>query len=214
MTNIIHKWILENLSQTPTIIEAGVCDGLDTEFFAKSFPNGKIYGFEPIPELFQQSLDRNKNYSNVNLEQLALGEMTEEKDFYVSDRFGKKWGSSSILKPKKHIDVHTEITFNSKSTLKVVNLDEWCSEKGIDLVEFMWLDMQGLEPIVIENSPNIVSKTKFIYSEVSLIETYENVVLYEDFKSYMESINFKVIFEDLPWEDMGNVLFKNLNYEI
>ena len=45
MTNIIHKWILENLSQTPTIIEAGVCDGLDTEFFAKSFPNGKIYGF-------------------------------------------------------------------------------------------------------------------------------------------------------------------------
>ena len=77
----------------------------------------------------------------------------------------------------------------------------------------MWLDMQGLEPIVIKNYPNIVSKTKFIYSEVSLIETYENVVLYENFKSYMESINFKVVFEDLPWKDMGNVLFKNLNME-
>lgn len=211
MNNIIYKWILENLSETPNIIEAGVCDGLDTEFFAKSFPNGKIYGFEPISDLFQQAFDRNKNYLNVNLEQLALGEKTEEKDFYVSDRFGKKWGSSSILKPKKHIDVHKEITFNSKSTLKVVNLDEWCLDKEIDSVELMWLDMQGLEPIVIKNSPNIISKTKFIYSEVSLIETYENVVLYENFKSYMESINFKVVFEDLPWEDMGNVLFRNTN---
>ena len=211
MTNIIHKWILENLSSTPTIIEAGVCDGLDTEFFAKSFPNGKIYGFEPIPELFQQALNRNKNYLNVNLEQLALGERSEDVQFFVSDRFGQKWGSSSILKPKKHIDVHTEITFNSESTLKVVNLDEWCLDRGICSVDLMWLDMQGAEPIVIKNSLNIVSKTKFIYSEVSLIETYENVVLYEDFKSYMESVNFKVVFEDLPWEDMGNVLLENIN---
>lgn len=210
--SIIHKWILENISSTPTIIEAGVCDGLDTEFFANSFPNGKIYGFEPIPELFQQSLNRNKNYSNVNLEQLALGERSEDVNFFVSDRFGQKWGSSSMLKPKKHIDVHKDITFNSEITLKVVNLDEWCKTNNINLVELMWLDLQGFEPIVIKSSPNIISKTKFIYSEVSLIETYENVTLYEDFKNYMESINFKVVFEDLPWDDMGNVLFENLNY--
>ena len=210
--NIIHKWILENLSQTPTIIEAGMCDGLDTEFFAKSYPDGKIYGFEPIPELFQQSLNRNKNYSNVNLEQLALGEKSEDVKFFVSDRFGEKWGSSSMLKPKKHIDVHKDITFNTELNLKVVNLDEWCVGNKINSIELMWLDLQGFEPIVIKSSPNIISKTKFIYSEVSLIETYENVTLYKDFKKYMESMNFRVVFEDLPWEDMGNVLFKNINY--
>ena len=209
--NIIYKWILENLSQTPTIIEAGVCDGLDTEFFAKSYPDGKIYGFEPIPDLFQQSLNRNKNYSNVKLEQLALGEKSEDVKFFVSDRFGQKWGSSSILKPKKHIDVHKDITFNSELNLKVVNLDEWCVDNKINSIELMWLDLQGFEPIVIKSSPNIISKTKFIYSEVSLIETYENVILYEEFKEYMLRINFKVIFEDLPWEDMGNVLFENIN---
>lgn len=210
--NIIHNWILQNLSKTPIIIEAGVCDGLDTEFFAKSFPDGKIYGFEPIPELFQQSLKRNEKYSNVSLNQLALGEKTEKKNFYISDRFGEKWGSSSILKPKKHVEIHEEITFNTNSVLNVINLDEWTLHNNIDHVDLMWLDLQGIEPIVIKSSPNIISKTKFIYSEVSLIETYENVVLYENFKTYMESINFKVIFEDLPWEDMGNVLFENVNY--
>jgi FkbM family methyltransferase len=209
--NIIHEWILKNISDTPIIVEAGVCDGLDTEFFAKSFPNGKIYGFEPIYELFQQASDRNCNYSNVIINQLALGEKSEETTFYVSDRFGKKWGSSSMLKPKKHIDIHKEITFNSEDTLKTVNLDEWCFSNKIESAELMWLDLQGLEPIVIKSSPNIISKTKFIYSEVSLIETYENVTLYKDFKNYMESINFRVVFEDLSWEDMGNVLFQNIN---
>lgn len=211
--NIIYKWISENLSQTPIIVEAGVCDGLDTEFFSKSFPKGKVYGFEPIPELFEQALERNSKYSNVILEKVALGEKTEKTKFYVSDRFGKKWGSSSVLKPKKHIDVHKEITFRDEIDLDVVNLDEWCLKNNLSSVDFMWLDMQGLEPVVIKSSPNIISKTKFIYSEVSLIETYENVVLYEDFKSYMESINFKVVFEDLPWQDMGNVLFRNMSYE-
>lgn len=209
--NIIHNWIRESISSTPIIIEAGVCDGLDTEFFAKSFPDGKIYGFEPIPELFDQAVHRNKRYSNVFLEQVALGEKTETNKFYISDRYGKKWGSSSILKPKKHIEVHKEITFKEESFIQVINLDEWAITNRINQVDLMWLDLQGLEPIIIKSSPNTVSKTKFIYSEVSLIETYENVILYDEFKHYMETINFKVIFEDLPWEDMGNVLFENLN---
>lgn len=209
--NIIHKWIIENLPKTSVIIEAGVCDGLDTEFFAQSFPEGIVYGFEPIPELFNEALHRTKKYSNVFLEQLALGEKTEKNKFYVSDRFGKKWGSSSLLKPKRHIDVHTEITFNSESILQVINLDEWADSNKITQVGLMWLDLQGLEPIVIKSSPSVISKTKFIYSEVSLIETYENVILYDELRTYMESINFKVIFEDLPWSDMGNVLFKNMS---
>ncbi len=206
--NNIHKWILENLSQTPTIVEAGVCDGLDTEFFARSFPKGKIYGFEPIPELFNQSLSLTKGYSNVFLNQLALGELTENKKIYVSDRFGKKWGSSSILKPKDHLTFHKEITFNSELEVKTVNLDDWCQDNGIDKVDLMWLDLQGMEPLVIKSSPKIISNTTYIYSEVSLTETYENVIIYDKFKEYMLDIGFDIVFEDLPWQDSGNVLFQ------
>jgi FkbM family methyltransferase len=206
--NNIHKWILENLSQTPTIVEAGVCDGLDTEFFARSFPKGKIYGFEPIPELFNQSLSLTKGYSNVFLNQLALGELTENKKLYVSDRFGKKWGSSSILKPKDHLTFHKEITFNSELEVKTVNLDDWCQDNGIDKVDLMWLDLQGMEPLVIKSSPKIISNTTYIYSEVSLTETYENVIIYDKFKEYMLDIGFDIVFEDLPWQDSGNVLFQ------
>ena len=209
--NIIHKWILENLSKTPTIIEAGVCDGLDTNFFATSFPEGKIYGFEPIPGLFHQALELNKAHSNVMLNQLALGEITENKKIYVSDRFGKDWGSSSILKPKEHLNYHKEISFNSKIEVSIVNLDEWCELNNITQVDLMWLDLQGMEPSVIKSSPNIISKTKFIYSEVSLIDTYENVMIYDKFKKYMIGVGFEVVFEDLQWKDMGNVLFRNIN---
>lgn len=209
--NIIQNWILENLKQNPTIIEAGVCDGLDTDFFAKTFPKGRIYGFEPIPDLFNQALSLNKKHSNVVLNELALGESTETKKIHVSDRFGKKWGSSSILKPKDHLTYHKEITFNSELEIKTVNLDEWCETNNINQVDLMWLDLQGMEPLVIRSSPKIISNTTYIYSEVSLTETYENVMLYDKFKEYMLSIGFEVVFEDLPWQDAGNVLFQNIN---
>lgn len=207
--NIIHKWIIENLPKNSTILEAGVCEGLDTNFFAKTFPDGKIYGFEPIPELFNQALSLNENYNNVYLNQIALGEKTETKSIFVSDRFGKTWGSSSLLKPKEHLNIHKEITFNSEIKVKIFNLDEWCEVNDIDHINLLWLDLQGIEPIVIKSSPEIILKTSYIYTEVSTIETYENVVIYDELKKYMNSIGFEVVFEEILWNDGGNVLFKN-----
>jgi hypothetical protein len=107
--NIIREWMLANLPKAPIIVEAGVCDGIDTQFFSKSFPDGMIYGFEPIEELYNKARSLNRDSSNVVLTQAALGESTGSKTIYVSDRFGDKWGSSSFLKPKEHLSFHTEI---------------------------------------------------------------------------------------------------------
>ena len=87
----------------------------------------------------------------------------------------------------------------------------FCFDNNINQVDIMWLDMQGSENEVIQSSPNIVSKTKYIYSEVSLIEMYEGVPLLEEYKTNMKKIGFEVVWEDLPWKDMGDVLFENIN---
>ena len=33
----------------------------------------------------------------------------------------------------------------------------------------------------------------------------------EEYKSNMKEIGFEVVWEDLPWKDMGDVLFENIN---
>ena len=40
---------------------------------------------------------------------------------------------------------------------------------------------------------------------------YDGVPLIEEYKSNMSELGFNVIWEDLPWKDMGDLLFENTN---
>jgi hypothetical protein len=103
------------------------------------------------------------------------------------------------------------MTFNVERIIESITLDDFCEQEKIEKIDLMWLDMQGAEPSVLKNSITTLSKTRYLYTEVSLIETYENVLLYPQYKEFLEINNFEVVFEDLPHQDMGNVLFRNKN---
>jgi len=205
----IKTWIEQNLKTDSIILEAGTYDGTDTLFFSDYFKDGLVYAFEPIISLYEIAKSKVSNRNNVKIYNSALSDVTGKSTIYFSDRFGSDWGSSSLLKPKEHIESHPEITFKEVIEIDCVNLDDFISENNISVIDFMWLDMQGYESFVLDNSPITLELTKYIYSEVSLIETYENVMLYPEFRKLLESKGFEVVFEDLPWKDMGNVLFKN-----
>jgi hypothetical protein len=205
----IKDWILRNIPHSATIIEAGSADGRDTMWFSDNFAAGMIYGFEPDPSLFIEALQRVGNRRNVELSTLALSDKTGSATFYVSKNSGKDWGSSSILKPKDHLWFHPTITFDNKINVDTINLDEWSASKNINTIDLMWLDMQGAEPLVLGAAPTTLAKTKYVYTEVSVIETYENVVQLEEFKKQMDSSGFEFVDVVDMWKDMGNVLFKN-----
>jgi FkbM family methyltransferase len=207
----IQEWIKNNLNSNSIIIEAGAFDGSDTQFFCDFFPSSKIYSFEPVEELFNYCYQKLCHYNNLKLYKVALSSQTGFQSLFVSDLSGQIFASSSILKPKDHLEVHPSITFKVERIVESITLDDFCQKENIENVDFMWLDMQGAEPSVIQASLKTLTNTKFLYTEVSLIETYEGVMLYPDFKKLLIENNFEVVFEDLPHKDMGNVLFKNKN---
>ena len=204
----IENWVLENIRKDPVIIEAGVYDGSDTAWFAEKFPDGEIYGFEPLDIPFNMARNRLSGYDNVTLCKYALGPKTGDGVMHECD-----WrsGSSSLRKPTGTLTVHPTVKWIGETKVDVINLDEFCRDNNINSVDIMWLDMQGSENEVIQSSPNIVSNTKYIYSEVSLMEMYEGVPLIDEYKSNMNQLGFEVVWEDLPWQDMGDVLFRNTN---
>jgi FkbM family methyltransferase len=205
----IKEWILRNISRDATIIEAGCADGTDTEWFSDNFKEGMIYAFEPDPSLYGEACLKVATRRNVELSTYALSDKTGDATFYVSKNSGKDWGSSSILKPKDHLWFHPTITFDSQINVKTINLDEWSLAKNIDKIDLMWLDMQGAEPLVLRAAPRTLTKTRYVYTEVSVIETYENVIQFEDFKNQMDSSGFDLVCIVDMWKDMGNALFKN-----
>lgn len=205
----IKDWIKGNIHEGSTIIEAGACEGIDTVFFSEIVGNGHVYSFEPIPDLYSQALININGRNNVELVNKALSDKNGKSKMYVSDRFGQSWGSSSILKPKDHLTNHKDITFKEEIEIDTINLDDWYKDKSINFVDLMWLDLQGYESVVLKSSPLILSKTRYLYTEVSLVELYEDGMIYEKYKSYLEENNFEVVFEEIYWVDGGNVLFKN-----
>lgn len=208
---MIYEWIVQNLNRDGVVVEAGMYNGQDTDFFCRYFQYGKVYGFEPVPSIFNEAKSRVGHYPNAFLYEKGLAEITGTKTMFFSDRFGSDWGSSSILKPKDHLGFHPEITFNKSIEIQTTTVDDWASENNVQKIDLMWLDTQGSEPLILAASPKSLANTRYLYSEVSLIETYDGVMMYPEFKIFLENNNFEMVFEDLPWKDMGNVLYRNKN---
>tara|TARA_R110000772_G_scaffold20140_3_gene55937 strand:- start:3603 stop:4238 length:636 start_codon:yes stop_codon:yes gene_type:complete len=205
----IQEWIVENLNDDSVIIEAGAASGTDTLWFGQNFPNGRIFAFEPLNISYDKTVQRVATCDNVKVYNVALGPQESTEELYVSSN----GASSSLLKPTGHIQFHPRISFENKSTVKTINLDNFLRGQGVEEVDLMWLDMQGYEHTVLSHSLETLSKTRYLYTEVSLKEMYADSVLYNEFKSWLKERGFKVLHEFLYWEDMGNVLFYNENLD-
>lgn len=58
-------------------------------------------------------------------------------------------------------------------TVTTTTLDCWCSEHGIEVVDFIWMDVQGAEADVFKGGPATLSRTRFLYTEYADRELYE-----------------------------------------
>lgn len=207
LQGVIDKnFIKQYLPENPVIIEAGACDGLDTIEMASEWPNCKIYAFEPVPFLFSRLAERVRECKNVSVFQVALSDKSGFADFYISS--GRSHGgSSSLFQPKEHLIDHPEIIFSEKIQVKTQTLDQFAHENNIQKIDFLWLDMQGAESLMLRASPEILKTVKLILTEVNITEQYANCELYDSYKKWLESIGFEAVREDLPWKNGGNVLF-------
>ena len=203
-------WIKNNLPKTSIIVEAGMYDGTDTNVFADIATEGMVYGFEPIPECFALCKQATNGRTNVEITEAALSDKTGTSNIHVSDRFGEHWGSASLLAPKDHLAAYTDITFKNQITVRTINLDDWYASKQIDTIDLIWLDTQGFEYYILKNAPKTLSRTRYLYTEVAYIETYDGCKQYAEYRAFLENAGFEVIAEEREAYE-GNMLLRNRN---
>lgn len=185
----IFEKITPYLPTSPIVIEAGVHNGSDTLYMSKKWPNGIIYGFEPVPDLFQQALTRNNDRHNVFLFNTALSNKKGVSRFFCSGPYPFT-GSGSLLKPTGHLSVHPQVQFNTTINVETIILDEWAQDNKITHVDLMWLDMQGAEYAVLQAAPITTSTAKVIVVEVNYAEMYENCGLFNDLSNLLKGYGF------------------------
>lgn len=194
------------LPENAVVLEAGAHVGSDTIEMAVLWPKATIYAFEPVPEIFNDLVQNTAYFPNVHRYPVALSDKSGRATFYVSS--GDSDQAGSLLKPNDHLKYHPGVLFTKTIEVDCVNLDEWAQKNNVDHIDFMWLDMQGAELMVLKAAPKILRTVKMIVTEVNFYETYAGCPLYPEVKKWFESQGFIVATEvSSIYVDFGDVLF-------
>mgnify|MGYP003135398500 CR=1 FL=1 len=138
---------------------------------------------------------------------VALGSSHGTMEMYVSHRDGGidmgSGASSSLLKPKVHLEEHPEVTFPSKELVELRTLDDYYNEN----YNFLNIDVQGYELEVLKGATKTLKNIDSMVVEVNRDEVYEGCPMIEDINSFLYPLGFTLI--DTAWQSKswGDALY-------
>ncbi len=236
----IHEKVLTKLfdvTQKLTFFDIGACEGLSSVRYLSIFPKSKIYAFEPVPSNFSEVLKNKTKHklNNLNPFKIGLSSKKGTATFYVSSgkppnkdkpqdnslSFGNK--SSSLYKPGKTKEVHPWLEFKESITIETETLANFCVDNKIESIDFIHMDVQGAELMVLEGAGKMISNVNSIWLEVEKIALYEGQALKDDIEKFLYKNNFKLVLNkvnhiagDQFWvqENYFNSLSKDVQFSL
>lgn len=165
------------------LLEIGAHFGTETQRFRDILPNCEIISFEPDPRNIKVLKERRID-EICKLEEFAISNINGKINFYLSSGDCSNWAtdpllskndwsaSSSLKKPKAHLDFHKWVRFEEVVEVNSIRLDdyEYLNNKIID---FIWMDVQGAEDLVFQGASETLKRTKYLYTEYNKNELYE-----------------------------------------
>lgn len=132
-----------------TILDCGANMGLSVLYFALNYPDHKIIAFEADPEIFNILKENVETFGlkNVVLHQKAVWHKHEILNFFSDGGMGGRLG-----------DAHRK---GSVTEVEAVPLSEFIT----DDLDFLKIDIEGAEGIVLNSCKGILSKARHIFFE-------------------------------------------------
>jgi len=179
------KIMEEKIKVGNIVVDVGANIGLHTLNMARIVGNtGQVFAFEPDPSNFE-ILKKNvkiNNYKNIILEQKAVGDKHGRTTLYQSDHPGKHRIFPQTEQAKSQVQV------------ELTNLDNYFDSDMIDKINFIKIDVEGLEFSVLKGMKNILKNSKKIkiLFEFMPENTMEVGFTPIELLNYLTSNNFKL----------------------
>jgi FkbM family methyltransferase len=207
------------------ICDIGACEGEDSVRYARRFPRARVFAFEPLPANQALILANLARYAvpHATLVPLALSDRAGEATFHVSSGrppelySGENWNygnkSSSLLAPARGAPMHGWIEFKEAITVPTGTLDDFCAQRGVDHVDFIQMDVQGAEQLVLAGATTMLPRITAIWLEVSAQELYRGQALDSDIRRLMQRHGFRLCYSTYRTDGIeGDHLYLNLRY--
>lgn len=196
------------LPKEPVIFEAGGHYGLDTQKFVDKWPSSYIISFEPNPNAFQKLVELSLKKDNIYPYPLALANFNGPGIFYVCHGTNgtdpQFEGASSLLPASEGMKIHY---MGPQISVNCVILDDWCKENQINKIDFMWLDLEGMELQALKSSPQILKTVSVIYTETNFQEFRIGMTQYSALRKFLEDSGFLLISHWYLENLQGNAIF-------
>ncbi len=164
---------------------------------------GEIVLFEPLSNNFNV-LEKNCQHLNANIQayNVALGSKKGNATMYLSDNDAQ---SSSILRPKNHIEEIPWVHFEGTEQVEVETLDSY----NFQNYNFINIDVQGYELEVFKGGKKTLEKVDYIYSEVNRGELYEGCAQITELDDFLEKYGFERVETHWPetWYNWGDAFY-------
>ena len=181
-------------------IGAHECEELK-DYINIGIPFDNIFWVEAMPDkvnLMKQM------YPNINILNSVIDiEDDNTVDFYITNN-GQ---SSSILELGTHSTHHPHVTVSKKISLTTSRLDTTIDKNNIPInnINFINLDIQGVELRALKSMEKYLHNIKYIYTEVNTEYVYKNCNLMDEIDSYLSKFGFQraatKILKEFGWGD-------------
>ena len=162
------------------IFDVGSHRGESIDYFIKLKDLKKIQSFEPQKNIFLVLKKKYKNNNKVILNQIALSQNENYKDFYINDlsstsTFSRLNKKSLWLKIKNKI-LNKKNPIINKIKIRSLTIDKFIKQKKIKKIDLLKIDTEGHELEVLKGALKTIKehKVKFILIELHFSKMYQN----------------------------------------
>ena len=174
-------------SKKTVIFDVGANKGQSVERFRNYLPKAKIYSFEPYVPVFEILKEKEKKDQNLKCFNFGLGSTKGIFPFYRNPDSGSNsfykinikresfaLSNSKVGKKNHNITTPKEVLeFNSKTTVSVDTLNNFCKKQGIKKIDILKIDTQGFEAEVLKGASNMLKNIFIIELEIIFSDIYK-----------------------------------------
>ena len=176
-TGIIHIGA-HSCEERPIYIDAG-------------FTDENIIWIEGNPDLITLFKSSTEYVPSIQLFEGIIADKDDKVDFIVTNNTQ----SSSILELEEHKNAHPDIHEVERKQLQSYTLPVFCEKHNIDIrnYNFLIMDIQGAELLVLKGMKDKLNYIQHIYAEVNIKELYKGTGLLHEITSYLKQYGFYLI---------------------
>jgi len=181
----IGKLVNRNL---PIIaFDVGGNTGQSVETLKRVMPQCEVHSFEPSPTTYELLAKNAEAYTDVYLNNLAVGSSCTERTFLenvYSDM-------SSFLEPSG--SGWGEMV--KETTVQVTTLDRYCEEKNIPYVSILKTDTQGYDFEVLKGATGLMAdnRIQLILTEIIFSDMYKGLPAFDEMYRFLLDRRFRLV---------------------